>query len=476
MADNDNTKRNEKEVQKAVIKVDVSSDKMEARVSFDTTNGTHALTEEEILEALKEKDISFGLDHEAIRAATKSLVPFIAARGERPVKGEDAYIERKFDLGVRGRPKIDQFDRADFKDLNLFTLTKAGDVLAERIPQTDGTPGRNVFGVEVAPRKGKPCPLPQGKNTETDGENTVRAAINGQIVDMGKKIEVDPCLVIKGSVGVSTGNIDFDGSVEIGGDVTRGFAVKATGDISIKGFIDAAEVSGRNVFVEGGISGGVGGSAMKKGLGKVTAKEDVRALFTTNGTVEAGRDIYIRDAILHSEIYAGGSLLCVEKRGMIIGGTVTASVLIRANSTGNAGSVRTTVAVGVDPLAERLRSELRAELKEMKRELQRLAQALKSLDHRQIASLPPDRAERFLKMTHEQYALAGDIKRKENMLSEAEDRIKRAGAGRILVLDRVYAGTCFSIRSLRYTAERQMPATLVTIKDNVLDVSPYVKA
>ena len=472
MAEKDTMEQNEP---KAAIRIEISSDKMEARVSFDITKGTRLSSEEEIIEALVEKNVFFGLDHEAIRGGASSLVPFVAARGVRPVHGKDAYIDRKFDLGVKGRPKIDQFDRADFKDLNLFTLTKAGDVLAERIPATEGTPGRNVHGTDVPAHKGKPCILPQGKNTKVEGDHILCAAINGQIVDIGKKIGVDPCLIIKGSVGVGTGNIDFDGSVEIGGDVTRGFVVKATGDISIKGFIDAAEVSGRNVFVEGGISGGVGGSALKKGLGKVTAKEDVRALFATNGTIEAGRDVYIRDAVLHSEIYAGNSLLCVEKRGMIIGGSVTASVAIRANTTGNPGSVRTCVAVGVDPLSERRSVELRAQLKEDKTELQRLSQALKSLDSAHIAALAPERAARFTEMTRKQFVLAGEVKRKEDALREAEEKIARAGAGRILVLDRVYAGTCFSVRSLSRTVERQLPATLVTLKDGAIDIAPYIK-
>ena len=460
---------------KAAIRIDISADKMEARVSFDATKGTRTWREEEIIGALVERNVFFGLDREAIRAATKSLVPFVAARGVRPEHGKDAYIDRKFSLGGKGRPKIDQHDRADFKDLNLFTLTKAGDVLAERIPQTEGRSGRNVHGTEVPPRKGRPCLLPQGKNTEVEGEHILRAAINGQIVDAGKTIGVDPCLTIRGSVGVGTGNIDFDGSVEIGGDVTRGFVVRATGDIFIKGFIDAAEVSGRNVFVEGGISGGVGGSAMKKGMGKVTAAEDVRALFSTNGTIEAGRDIYIRDAVLHSEIYAGNSLLCVEKRGTIIGGSVTASVAIRANSTGSQRSMRTHIAVGSAPIAERRSIELRAALKEAKKEFLRLSQALKSVGAGRIAARGTDRAERFTEMTRRQFVLAGEVRRMEDALHAAEEKVRQAGEGRILVLDRVYEGTCFSVRSLRHVVERQLGATLVTIKDGKMEIAPYIR-
>ena len=120
MAEKDTMEQNEP---KAAIRIEISSDKMEARVSFDITKGTRLSSEEEIIEALVEKNVFFGLDHEAIRGGASSLVPFVAARGVRPVHGKDAYIDRKFDLGVKGRPKIDQFDRADFKARRGATST-----------------------------------------------------------------------------------------------------------------------------------------------------------------------------------------------------------------------------------------------------------------------------------------------------------------------------------------------------------------
>ena len=131
--------------------------------------------------------------------------------------------------------------------MNLFVLVKANETLAIRIPQTKGKPGKNIFGETVPAQNGRPIPIPAGKNTKIIGENQLVATINGQIVDTGNKISVDPRLEIQGSVGVGTGNIDFDGTVLINGDVTQGFYVKATGDIEIKGSINGAEVTGHAV-------------------------------------------------------------------------------------------------------------------------------------------------------------------------------------------------------------------------------------
>jgi len=219
----------------AKIIVDISKDRLQATVRYDTKNGSRIPTKEMIMEALTEKGVNYGIQPESIEKGTESLSPFVAAMGKPPVNGDDAYIDRKFDLGVKGRPVVDQYDRVDYKNLNLFVLVKKNDTLAIRIPQTQGKPGISVFGDSVAAKNGKPIPMPDGKNTKVVGDNRLVAEIDGQIVDTGKKISIDPKLSIKGDVGVGTGNIEFDGCVDIGGTVQQGFVVKATGDIEIKG-------------------------------------------------------------------------------------------------------------------------------------------------------------------------------------------------------------------------------------------------
>ena len=229
----------------AEIIVEISRDRMQASVRFDTRKGRGLRSVSDIQEALAAKKEVFGINMEAIKKGCKGLSPFVAAMGVPPQHGENAVIERKFDLGITGRPVVDKYDRVDYKNLNLFVLVKKGSVLAVRIPQTQGAPGKNVLGAEVMARNGRPLPLPLGKGTAKRGENTVIAAIDGQIVDSKTKIAVDPHLVVRSSVGVSTGNIDFDGSVEIKGNVEAGFMVKATGDIEIGGVVSGGDVHGR---------------------------------------------------------------------------------------------------------------------------------------------------------------------------------------------------------------------------------------
>ena len=302
--------------------VELPRDKMKATIRYDTREGARLPTADMVKNALAEAGVVYGIDDDAIEEGIKRLVPFVAAEGLLPVPGENADIDRKFNLGIQGKPVMDEYDKVDYKDLNLFVLAKENQTLAIRIPQTKGTPGTNVLGVTVPAQNGRPCPMPEGKNTKVVGEHRLIATTNGQIVDKGSRISVDPRLEIKGGVGVQTGDIEFDGTVSIRGDVEPGFKVKATGDIEIKGSINGAEVTGRNVYISGGITGA--------DRVKVIAENDIRTAFAENAIVEAGNDIYIADIAYHSQIRAGKRIIMESKHGQITGGYTIAGEFIKA--------------------------------------------------------------------------------------------------------------------------------------------------
>ena len=455
----------EKDENYAALVIDVSKDRMKATVRYDTKNGTRLPTVEMVMQALSLRNVSFGINDRAIEEGVKSLTPFVAAEGIPPVNGDNAYIDRKFDLGVKGRPVVNEYDRADYKNLNLFVLVKKNDTLAIRIPHTKSKSGTNIYGDTVPGKDGRPIPMPEGKNTMVVGEHQLVATINGQIVDTGSKISVDPRLEIKGTVGAGTGNIDFDGCVEIGGDVQAGFIVKATGDIEIKGAVYGAEITGRNVFIGGGITG------MRRG--KVFAEQDVRAVFIENATIEAGRDIYLADVALHSTMKAGNKIMVEEKKGQITGGLTAAGDEIRAKIIGNEAFVVTRVSVGVDPNLQRKYQETCKSYKEGKKRLQQITQTLNTLGKIDISRLPQERIDQINALTRSQFPLAGKLKKEEREIKQMEDRLAEMKHGKLRVSDVIYPGTRIAINSLLKNVQEEYKHCTFTTKDDEISLGPY---
>ena len=449
----------------AGIIIDISRDQMIATVRYDTSKGTKLPTEADIKAALDEKGVVFGINEETIKNGVRSLTPFVAAEGKQVQHGENARIERKFDLSQKNMPKIDEFNRADYKDMGLFVLVKKGDLLAVRIPQTEGTPGKNIFGLDVPARTGRPIPMPQGKNTEVRNENELYATIDGQIVDSTRKIDIDPHLDIRSSVGTGTGNIDFTGSVSIKGNVEAGFVVKATGDIEIGGMVNGAEVYGRNVVIKGGING--------QNRGIVKAVEDVQAQFAENANIEAGRDVSIIDAILHSNVRAGNRVYVEERRGIITGGSVAAGEEIRCKMAGNAAAVVTRMAVGVDPTVQQRYIEICRECKEDRGRLKQITQMLNTLSKIDVSRLPQQRIDQINTLTRSQFPLAGKIKRAEKEIQALEEAMGRMKDGKIRVADTLYPGVRITINSVIMNVQSIVRRCLLTVKDERVNIGTY---
>lgn len=453
------------EEQDAAIIVDISHDRMSVTVRYDTSKGTRLPSAEAVEQALADSGVVYGIDAEAIRSGIEGFSPFIAAKGKPPRNGENARIERHFDLGVKGRPKVDEHDRVNYKDMNLFVLVHKGDVLAVRIPQTPGEQGKDVCGNDVAARNGRPIPMPQGKNTEVVDENTLIASIDGQIVDKGRKIDVDPHLVIRDSVGVGTGNIDFAGSVEIKGNVEAGFVVRATGDIEIGGMVSGGNVEGRNVMISGGVNG--------MNRGKVRAKEDVHASFAENAVIECGGTLYLSDVALHSTLSAGKRILLEDRRGMITGGSAAAGEEIRCKVVGNQAFVVTRMTVGVNPELERKYRFLFKDYKESKQRLKQITQMLNTLNKIDISRLPQERIDQINALTHSQFPLAGKLKRDETEIKRLEEELSKMRNGRIRVSDTIYPGTRISIHSIMMNVQSEIKRATLTVKDDHVDIGPY---
>ena len=446
-------------------KILISKDRMTATVHFEIKPGTKIPTAEMVMQALQESRVVYGIDMEAVQRGAEGTSDFVAARGLPAKNGEDARIERKFNLDDKGRPAVNKYDQVDYKNLNLFVLAKKGELLAERIVQTQGTPGRNVFGDEVHAKNGRPKPVPNGKNTVVREENFVYADLDGQIVDTGSKISIDPRLEIRSDVGVPTGNIDFTGSVSITGSVQPGFVVKATGDIEIKGMVSGADIEGRNIMISGGIQG--------MNRGKIRAKEDVKATFAENAEVEAERDICISDVVLHSNLRAGKRLVIEGKRGQVTGGMLVAGDEIVAKNVGNPANVVTRLVVGINPMLERKYQEVCREYSEGKKRLSQLTKALNTLNKIDINKLPPERVKQIAELTRSQFPLAGQVERNERLIRQMDAEIQGMQKGRIKVSDTIYPGVKLKINSIMKNIQTEDHHCTLTVVDDCIRTGPY---
>lgn len=423
------------------IQILVARDRMEASLQVDLPKGCRPVTVEEITSKAKNSGIVYGIDLAAIESAiARPGSTVVCAKGLRPVDGANAYITYYIDLENKGRPVELEDGRVDFKNLNMFTTVQKDELLAEKVPPTPGSSGIDLLGNEVPPKPGRDVMLPIGKNVYAVEGIKIYAAQAGQLVAVNNKINVIPVIEVKGDVDLSTGNIDFIGSVLVQGSVQTGFTVKAEGNVEIAGNISGGIVEGKNVTVRMGIQG------MHRGYIKAT--ENVVAKYIENANVYAGKDVIVSDVILHSKIKAAKRVVVEDRRGLIAGGQISAGEEIRAKIIGTASATNTEIEVGVNPQLREEYQEIRKEVRKLEFNLEQTQKALTILRAMDQNCLPPEKREMLLKLTKAQFHLIGQIETMRNRIAEIELALEEMRYGHIKVADIVYPGVKLVVGTL----------------------------
>lgn len=448
------------------IQVLITRDKMEATIEIDMPKNCRPVAAEEVMKTVQEAGVAFGIDEGAVKKAYQHPgLKLVCAQGQSPVNGTDAYVKYYVDMENKGRPRELEDGRVDFKNLNVFTIVRQGEMLAEKIPATSGTPGVNVLGQPVAAKAGKDVLLHAGKNVQVIDGKILIAGMAGQVVFINNKISIVPVIEVNGDVDLSTGNIEFVGSVIVRGSVQAGFTVKAEENVEVFGTISGGVVEGKTVTVKMGIQG--------MNTGYVKASEDVIANFIENATVSAGRDVIVNDVILHSHVNAGNRVIVENRRGLIVGGQVSAGMLIRAKVIGNHMAINTDLVVGINPALREEYQQLRKNIKKLEITLDQTQKALNILRSMDPNSLSKDKKELQLKLTKTQFNLTGQIETFKNRVLEIELIFEEMHSGNIKVSDVIYPGVKVIIGTIIKPVREKLSFVSLYPEDGEIRIGSY---
>lgn len=327
----------------------VSEDGMFATVRFIApVQGGRRLTYDDFLADLKYRDITYGIQEQALQEHFASgghyCVDIVAAKGKKPEPGVDAKIEYCFNTDRHRRPAQREDGSVDFFQMTIINQCRKGDVLARIIPEKPGVPGADIHGNMIKPYAPKRPVLKFGRNIQlSDDKNTITSLVDGHVSLVDDKVFVNDVYQVK-NVDVSTGNLDYEGSIEITGDVTANFEVKAGGNVIVGGLVEGAKIiSGGNIIISKGMNG--------MGKGYLKAGGDIIVKFLENARVVAGGYVEA-EAIMNSKVSAGSEIRVEGRKGIVVGGYVQAANKVTAKTIGAVMGVATILEVGVNPLIQ----------------------------------------------------------------------------------------------------------------------------
>ncbi|MGI5838484.1 MAG: DUF342 domain-containing protein [bacterium] len=258
-----------------VLEDTAPQNQLQPRVKEERADIVPGASPSDIIRELNRNGVSFGVDYVAIREALSGNVfdtPLPVAKGKKPVPGTDARMEYHVERDITRVQTDLTEEKVDYHAVLQIPSVIPGQLLATKHPLQPGENGIAVTGEVVPPPPARDIFLviKQGATEVAEaGVTRIYAAISGRpaIEETGKfkvAVGVQEIYSHAGDVDLSSGDINFNGDVEISGNVTETMSLNAGGSVEVFGNVAGAVVNaGGNITVRGSairsnlMSGGV---------------------------------------------------------------------------------------------------------------------------------------------------------------------------------------------------------------------------
>jgi len=427
----------------ATAKITVDPDGMRAHIILEPPSGNGKnLTLQQIMDLIRENGVVTGIDEEKIKSLAENpsyLEKICIAEGKHPVDGKDAKLNLFFEIRKEPRFSVNEDGSINFRELNIISNIRKGELLCTITPPEDGVDGYTVTGRNLLAAKGKAIRPPVGKNVilSDDGLN-IFAAIDGKVEYEDGKISVFATYEVPANVDNSTGNIKFIGNVLIRGNVLAGFEVEAGGTVEVWGTVESAKIkAGGDIILHRGIQG-MGKGILESG-GNIVAKYIEHSIVTAKGSVTA-------EAIMHSKLTCKGKLELGGKKGLLVGGTYKVGTEITAKVIGSYLSTFTDIEVGADPEERNRYKEVCNELKVVENEFKKTEQAIRILRSLESAgTFTPEKQSLLVRSIRTRLYLQSKIIELKKEKLDLETRLQNTTEGKVRCYNFLYPGTKLTI-------------------------------
>ncbi|MCR2042744.1 DUF342 domain-containing protein [Anaerosalibacter massiliensis] len=428
-------------------------------LNFDFNN-TISIIKEKIKLGLKSDIIKDMIDNKIYKERV------CIAEGVYPINEKDGYVKYYFDKNKKLMPKINEDGTVDYRELDLVNNVSEGDILAKIILPSGGKEGLKVTGEKIPYRQGKTPFFKCGKNVKTAGKGLYLVSTHdGQVKLVDNKLNVLEVLEVS-SVDNSTGNIDFNGSIIVKGNVINGFKVKADGDIEILGVVEGADIECTgDISVRQGIQG--------CNSGEISSMGNIVTKFIENSNIFCKRNL-VAEAIMHSEVICNNSVDIIGKRGLLVGGICRARKEIRAKTVGSRMATSTILEVGVEPEYKIKSNNLAEEISTTKSNISKVEKSLFTLEKLVNSNkINEEKKQLYKKLENTRRVLEMKLNKINKEYTAVKSMMKDISEGCIKVEGTVYPGVKIVIGDSTMFVREELKNCTFYKEEGEIKIAPY---
>lgn len=464
----------------ATVSVSIDGDKRRAYVTLTAADGGRPLTLDMITSAIAKAGVADALvDYKMVNRCLErqSVTDVCIAQARLPIQGNDAVFIPLVESEATAPPQVDEHGVADMLNIHEFFVVDVGTPLMRRVPATEGEPGLDVTGKPIKPARGNDLSFAsklRGVEVSPNDPNVLVAALHGHPILLKNGVNVDPTLHVD-QVDMNTGNITFDGSLEVKGEVAAGMTIDVTGDVFVKGGVERAAIkAGHTIKVGNGIVGGEDPERPeeKNSEYSIQAGLDIEAKFVHLAALVAERNVVVKEYISHSFVEAGNQVLLGQDggKGILFGGQCEALHGVVMNQLGNEAYLPTHVAAGKLSELTKVFRKLEKELSDRSQEVVQLTAILEKIQRAgptTLGSIPLDKSE---KIRNTIIAINAKKDRIQELLHSLEPEMKLQAKAAIRVEREVYPNAVMTINGInKRFSDQTRGSTWVQWGDELLE-------
>lgn len=456
----------EQSTKTCIPEITLATDMMSAKMKLHLDESGQQFTVADLKEMLKLHNVKTGIMDATIQGMIEHDIYDVfveVAKGKAPVKGADGrFVFHVKNPEEKSGPRELEDGSVEYVHTMEHTIVEEGDLLVEYIPPTNGECGYAVDNTVRTPMRGKGLPALRGKGFRIK-ENKYYAALHGRVEVTERGIYITNLLEVLGNVDISYGHINFDGDVNIRGDVKSGMMVKATGNIEIKGHVGSCLIeAGKNIIIYNGMQG--------KFSGKLKAGGSITCKFFENSMAEAGGDISVC-SIMNSKLEAEGKITVEGRESIVLGGSIYAIQGMEISEAGNVSEVSTVLAAGVLPKIFSRDAELTHLIEKVEGEVDLLERSAKILERMLKAKATKEMDARRMEIIRAKVIKSVELKKYRDEKKRSEALINSGKNANIVVRNVIYPGCRIEIAGRGIDVKQQLKHVKFVLKDGAIEAA-----
>ncbi len=440
------------------------------------------------IKSLAEKNkVKKGLSIKSIKAVLKqarevapgTVIEKVCAKGLPPREGKNSRFIPLVPNALERvlRPQNKDGSRVDMRNLGEVICVKAQTEVLKRTPPSPGRKGFDVKGNILEPTPGEWQDFKMGDNTAVSekDENILVATIAGMPKYRDQIMNIDDTYICSG-VNVGTGHINYDGAVLVNGDVTEKMIIKASGDVTVNGFVESASIeSGGDIIITEGAMGKVNDNASSyschlMAAGSIHVQHGQGIDLQCTGNITVGRQL------AYSRLKCGGSVIVGQidnPQGNLFACDVVSQNKVIAGTLGavSGSTLKVDFSPGFNLLLER-KDTLDELLKQIKENNLRHKEKLEFIKNKLIPTDLKPKVDEALELFKSEEALLEWIEAKASMMKESKEKYQNEIS--LVANKRLYAGVSVKLNNRNWRSEREYDRSKVKYEGHQWHYEPIV--